>query len=69
MQTLSNVPIEEVRVGDRVKSKKTNREGFISQIIDIEYSQRQDDNSFIIRWENGNISLQLQLDYTNVWLM
>lgn len=33
MQTLSNVPIEDLRVGDRVKNKATGIEGFISDIV------------------------------------
>lgn len=69
MQTLSNVSFNEIRIGDRVKSKVTNREGFISRITPIEYARRFEDNEFIIVWENGNISCQWHFMYDFVWLM
>ncbi len=69
MQTLSNVPFEELRVGDRVKSKSTNNEGVISRLIDISEASRRDDNEILVKWSNGNISLQWHYNYDRVWLM
>ncbi len=69
MQTLCNIPISEIRVGDRVKSKQTNREGFIKQIIPIQNACRFEDEELIIRWENGNISRQWKYMYDAVWMM
>lgn len=69
MQTLSNVPFEELRVGDRVKSKSTNNEGVISRLIDITEARRKDDNEILVKWSTGNISLQWHYNYDRVWLM
>ncbi len=69
MQILSNVPLQNVRVGDRVKSMMTGNEGFISRIIDIEDARRKDDYEYLIKWDNGNISLHWKYNYSSVWLM
>jgi len=69
MQILSKVPINEIRVGDRVKSSLTNREGVIVKIIDIANASRFEDNEILVKWENGNISHQWHFVYDKVWLM
>lgn len=69
MQTLSKVPFKELRIGDRVKSKVTNNEGFISQFIPIEQARRRDDNEIIVKWNTGAESMQWHFNYDAVWLM
>lgn len=69
MQTVANIPFNELRVGDRVKSRITGVEGFISELIDISKASRRDDNEIVVKWDNGNISLQWHFNYCFVWLM
>lgn len=69
MQILAEVSFCDLRVGDRVKSKNTGREGFIRNLIDITEARRRDDNEIVIYWENGNVSYHWQYMYDNVWLM
>jgi len=69
MQTLSNVPFNELRVGDRVKSKITDNEGFIFCLIDIAEAKRREDNEIVVKWSTGTISYQWHFNYDRVWLM
>lgn len=69
MQVLSEVPKELIRIGDRVKSMRTLREGVITGIIPIEQARRFEDMELLIRWENGNISQQWLYMYDGVWMM
>jgi hypothetical protein len=69
MQTLSNVPFSELRVGDRVKSKVTNREGVITSLINISKAFRFKDNEIFIKWERNTRSHQWYFFYDYVWLM
>lgn len=69
MQTLSKVPVEHIRVGDRVKSRVTHIEGTILEIIPVEQARRCEDNEFFIRWDNSNTSFQWHYMYDRVWLM
>ena len=68
MQTLSDVPFEELRVGDRVKSKFTNNEGFILHLIKKSETKLKNDNEILIRWFTDD-TLQWHCYYHMVWLM
>lgn len=63
------MPIDEIRIGDRVKSSLTDREGVITKIIDIANASRCEDNEILVKWENGGISHQWHINYDKVWLM
>lgn len=69
MQTLSKVPFDQLRVGDRVKSRVTNNEGFIYRLIDISEASRQDDNEIVMKWPNGSISYLWHYNCDVIWLM
>jgi hypothetical protein len=69
MQTLSNVPFDEIRVGDRVKSMRTLREGFVSNKIPIHLATRCEDNEVFIKWEHGAISYTWLFQCEYIWLM
>lgn len=69
MQMLSNVPFDEIRVGDRVKSIRTGTEGFIYSKTPIHLARRFEDNEVMIKWENGNISYIWHFQLDGVWLM
>lgn len=69
MQTVAKVPFNELRVGDRVKSMITGVEGVITDLIDTSKARRKDDNEIVVKWDNGNISLQWHFNFMFVWLM
>lgn len=50
MRSLSCHPFHFLRVGDRVKSQSTGREGFISKLKPMT-DPWDDDNSIIVRWD------------------
>lgn len=66
MQTLSNVPVSELRVGDRVKFKATGVEGFISNIVpysSFEFLVDNIDVILTIKYETKN---EYELKYAHV---
>ena len=69
MQTLSNVPFEELRVGDRVKSKTFNLEGVITYIYKDEESSMPSNNQIMIIWENNSFDIGCPDEYNKIWLM
>lgn len=69
MQTLSNVPFSELRVGDRVKVKTFNLEGVISCIYKDEESSVPPDNQILVKWETGGFSIGCPDECNNIWLM
>lgn len=69
MQTLSNVPFDQLRVGDRVKSKITNLEGVISSLYRYEKTVKYSDYEIFVRWEDGSYAYIWPNKFYNVWLM
>lgn len=52
---LSEVPFEELKIGDHVISK-LGTPGTITDLIPIHLSYKQEDNGIFIYWDNGNMS-------------
>ena len=67
MQTLSRVPYTDIKVGDRVKSKNTGNEGFVSKKENK--TRYSDDNFLYIRWDTGKKSNYEHYILDYVWLM
>lgn len=56
VKRLSDIPFEELQVGDKLISKK-NTPGKIVDLTPIEKTFRQEDNRIMIVWDNGGISI------------
>lgn len=69
MQTLSKVPFNDLRVGDRVKSKVSNIEGVINCIYKDEELSVSPDNQILIKWEISGFSICLPDECNMIWLM
>lgn len=70
MMPVSEVPFDELRVGDEVVSYRGNA-GVIIEKVDIEESIRFEDNSLVIRWDNGkenNLSYTWHFWCSNVYM-
>lgn len=51
MIKLSEVPFKELKIGDPVRSISTGRLGTITNLINIEFATRKEDNEIQITWE------------------
>ena len=69
MQKLSDVPFDSLRVGDRVKSKITNNEGVIRELIVKSQAKRFEDSEIVIVWDTGSRSHHWHFWLDKVWLM
>lgn len=75
MQTLSNVPFNELRVGDRVKSKYTSNEGFISALYPKKINSPLSpfypfiEDEIQIKWDDENITIYYHYCFASIWLM
>ena len=69
MQILSNMPFDEIRLGDIVKSIRTGTEGFIYSKRPVHLARRFEDDEVIIKWSNGNVSYLWHFQLDGVWLL